>query len=42
MSFTIISVAFLVSGSCEGCGFTFEVVVGTEGGGIGLFEGSRL
>ena len=24
------------------CGFTLEVVVGTEGGGVGIFEGSRL
>ena len=36
------SVAFLVSGWCEGGGFTFREVVGTEGGGILLFEGSRL
>ncbi|MBR2948017.1 MAG: hypothetical protein IKC17_05460 [Bacteroidales bacterium] len=26
----------------EGGGFTFREVVGTEGGGVGLFEGSRL
>ena len=31
-----------VSGWREVSGFTLEVVVGTEGGGIGLFEGSRL
>ena len=33
---------FFVSGWWEGGGFTLEDVVGMEGGGIGLFEGSRL
>ena len=36
------SIFLLVSGWWEVSGFTLEVVVGTEGGGVGLFEGSRL
>ncbi|MBR2947065.1 MAG: hypothetical protein IKC17_00540 [Bacteroidales bacterium] len=31
-----------MSGWWEVSGFTLEVVVGMEGGGVGLFEGSRL